>query len=231
MGGSRLGQESRLDDGRKRLVVAHLPLASEIAARLHRRHGLQVPLEDLEAYARAGLVDAARRFDPARGIAFPLFAHYRITGAIWDGVRRMGWRIRQRSDARFAEYANDYLEGLAGERPQGEEGLARSLEGRTGALAVIFVAVQDGMQEDVLDENEQGALRRLERAQLSQGLARSLKRLPARERLLFQGLYRDGRSLRDVAADLGVSQAWASRLHRKTIEELRTRLAAEGLLS
>ncbi|MBM4321474.1 MAG: sigma-70 family RNA polymerase sigma factor [Deltaproteobacteria bacterium] len=234
--GAGQGEPSRLECGREQLVLDHLPLVGRIVARLRRRHGLQAPLEDLEAYARAGLVEAARRFDPARGIDFAVFAQYRVTGALWDGIREMGWQVRRRGEARFAELANAYLEEVAGERPHGVERVAGALEERTGSLAVIFVAAQHGTRPDELpeelpDEAEPGALRKLERAQLTLGLQRTLQQLPQRERRLFEALYHEGRQLQDIAAELGCSKGWASRLHRRTIEKLRSRLWEGGLIS
>jgi RNA polymerase sigma factor for flagellar operon FliA len=41
-------------------------------------------------------MQAAERFDPARGVAFTTFAYYRIRGAILDSLRRDPERGRLR---------------------------------------------------------------------------------------------------------------------------------------
>jgi RNA polymerase sigma factor (sigma-70 family) len=46
--------------------------------------------EDLFGYAYLGLVEAANRFDPSRGVPFDAFATFRIRGAIYDGLKKMG---------------------------------------------------------------------------------------------------------------------------------------------
>ncbi len=43
--------------------------------------------EDFEGYALLGLVKAAQRFDPARGVKFATYADLKIRGAVLDGVR------------------------------------------------------------------------------------------------------------------------------------------------
>src|SRR5256886_17290706 len=53
------------------LVERHLPLVYSAA---RRYAGSGEPLEDLVQAGSVGLVAAARRFDPARGIPFPAFA-------------------------------------------------------------------------------------------------------------------------------------------------------------
>lgn len=217
-----------LGPGRESLVTEHLGLASRVASELRRRHELSAPLEDLEAYARSGLVEAARRYDPARGVPFASFARYRVIGAMWDGVRRMGWRPRTRGRARFEACANKYLEELSTQRPEGSCELARSLEQRSGSLVVIYLAAHDGAAEDIPDQGP-AALPQLERAQLSIGLKRAIDQLPARERRLLRALYYEGRPLNEVARELGISHGWACRLHRKVVDRLR-RLLRKGCL-
>src|SRR6266404_5239797 len=47
-----------------------------------------VDVDNLEAAGVLGLVEAANRFEPERGIAFKTFAYTRIRGAIYDELRR-----------------------------------------------------------------------------------------------------------------------------------------------
>ncbi len=214
-----------------RQVQQHMKLARRIVARLRGRHGLPMDREDLEAYALAGLVEAARRYDPARGAAFATFAYYRITGAVWDGVRVMGYAPRRPRQARFEEGASAYLAECVGEQANDTAGAARAFQSRSSSLAVIYVAAQEGCERAVPDPREPGALKRIERAQLSVGLRPALKRLPPRERRLLEGVYFEGRRLKDVAAELGISLPWASRLHRRAVDTLRRCLRKEGLIT
>ncbi len=209
------------------LVSANLPLARGMAAGLKARHGLSIPVEDLEGYAMAGLVEAAARFDPARGVPFEAYARYRITGAMWDGVRQMGWRPRRRHRARFEERSNDYLEAAAVRDQEKDPALA--LSDRASDLAVIFIASLDLTPETSSDAPS--ARDRMELHQLRVGLRRAIDKLPPREQTIMRGLYGEGRSMKDVAAALGLSLSWTSRLHTQTIQRLRRLLRTQGLLS
>jgi RNA polymerase sigma factor (sigma-70 family) len=49
-------------------------------------------LDDLRSFGGEGLLDAARRFDPGRGVPFEYWAQLQIRSAILDGVRRADMR-------------------------------------------------------------------------------------------------------------------------------------------
>src|SRR5581483_674520 len=69
-----------------------------------------------------GLAQAARSFDPARGIAFDRFASTRIRGALLDELRGRDWASRSvRSRARGLQAANEELTGRLGRAPSPDE--------------------------------------------------------------------------------------------------------------
>lgn len=75
-------------DDVEELVAAHLWIARVHAQLYRKRHGHRAPpLDDLIQYGALGLLEAARRFDPARGAKFSTFATWRVPHAIEDGVR------------------------------------------------------------------------------------------------------------------------------------------------
>src|SRR5580698_9565045 len=68
-----------------------LPLVDRIARAIARRVGeAHATLDDLCAFGREGLLDAARAFDERRGVPFDGWASLRIRSAMIDGVRRWG---------------------------------------------------------------------------------------------------------------------------------------------
>jgi RNA polymerase sigma factor (sigma-70 family) len=69
------------------LAVAHVSLVYAIARRIRRGLPAQVDIDDLVAAGHVGLVEAAARFDPSKGVLFRTFAGYRIHGAIVDSLR------------------------------------------------------------------------------------------------------------------------------------------------
>ena len=70
--------------------------------------------KDIQGWAELGLVEAANSFDPTRGVQFKTFAYYRIRGAIYDGLRKMGWYPKgQYRQMRFEMAANEYLKDVS----------------------------------------------------------------------------------------------------------------------
>jgi hypothetical protein len=70
---------------------AELTLVDEVARSLARRVPTFVAtFDDLRALGLEGLLDAARRFDPARGVPFAQWARVRVRSTILNGVRCAG---------------------------------------------------------------------------------------------------------------------------------------------
>jgi RNA polymerase sigma factor for flagellar operon FliA len=85
-----------------------------IARKVKRTLGAAIELDDLVGYGSKGLVEAAERFDGRAGVAFTTFAYYRIRGAMYDGIRAMGWYSRaDYARYRAEERANQYLQAQA----------------------------------------------------------------------------------------------------------------------
>jgi len=68
-------------------VVSHLPLVYTQARWFVKKIPPQVEFDELVSAGTIGLIEAARKFDPTRGIEFSTYAHPRIRGAICDELR------------------------------------------------------------------------------------------------------------------------------------------------
>jgi RNA polymerase sigma-B factor len=80
----------RLEE-RDQLVMTHLRLAETLARGfVSDADGL----EDLRQVAAIGLVKAANRYDPARGVPFPAYAIPVIRGELRHHLRDRGWPVR-----------------------------------------------------------------------------------------------------------------------------------------
>jgi RNA polymerase sigma factor for flagellar operon FliA len=90
------------------LVEKHLSLVQAIARKVKKTLNASIEVDDLIGYGSKGLVEAAERFDARHGVAFTTFAYYRIRGAMYDGLRAMGWYSR-------ADYARYRAEERANE--------------------------------------------------------------------------------------------------------------------
>ena len=66
------------------LIEEHLPLVKHIVFQVAVHFPRHVEREELARAGALGLVEAARRYDGARGVPFERFAAQRIRGAILD---------------------------------------------------------------------------------------------------------------------------------------------------
>ena len=71
------------------LAERYLGLVIPIARSFQKRLPSSVDFDDLVGAGNLGLVEAARRFNPAQGTSFAAFAQHRIRGAITDSLRRI----------------------------------------------------------------------------------------------------------------------------------------------
>jgi RNA polymerase sigma factor (sigma-70 family) len=71
-----------LTEEQRELAVNYLPMARQLARRLHSTWPFH--REELESTAYMALVEAAQTFDPSRGVGFGTYARHRIRGALRD---------------------------------------------------------------------------------------------------------------------------------------------------
>src|SRR4051812_48918073 len=76
------------------LVVSHIGLVKALASRLAQRVPAHIELNELVSVGMMGLVEAARRYQPALGVPFDAFARRRVHGAMVDSLRGMDWAPR-----------------------------------------------------------------------------------------------------------------------------------------
>ena len=93
------------------LVEDHVSLVRYLATRLSAKLPPSIEVDDLVGAGMLGLIDAAEKFDPSRGIRFRTYAERRIRGAILDHLRSLDWAPRSlRRRARELESALVQLE-------------------------------------------------------------------------------------------------------------------------
>lgn len=214
-----------------------LDLVEAIARRVAREVGGSAELADLLSYGREGLLDAARRFDPARGVPFRGYASFRVRGAIIDGVRRSSRLPRRAHErlngllaaARTSEGA--YEDAVAPAAPgatqaDAERALGEHLAAMATAMAVGLLAqtgfTEEGERVPVASADDPEAA--LGRAELLAVVKAAIAELPPDEEELVRRHYLEGERFDHVAAELGLSKSWASRLHTRAIKRLSARL-------
>ncbi len=88
-----------------RRIVAGLPFVEALARRVAASMPNSIDIGDLVQDGVIGLIDAANRFDEARGIKFETFAERRVRGAMIDALRRDAWPRGVRRQRRELEAA------------------------------------------------------------------------------------------------------------------------------
>jgi RNA polymerase sigma factor for flagellar operon FliA len=212
-------------------VKEHEGFVRNIAGRVRKELDLHCELDDLVAWGFQGLIEARARFDSSRGVQFGTFAHYRVRGAVIDGVRKMAYLSRRAHIARkVAEAADDLLEHEAATRAASPEARAdvqqtvQAIDDVLGKLTAAFVIASVGQDDSASPEP---ADEQLIRADESVRVREAVAKLPEREAKVVRGLYFEGRLLDDVAKELGVSKSWASRIHTKALALMKGSLSAE----
>jgi RNA polymerase sigma factor for flagellar operon FliA len=216
---------------------AHLELVEVLARQTARALGAGVDMDDLRSFGREGLLDAARKFDAARGVPFRGYANFRVRGAIIDGVRstsQLPRRVHEKLNGlsaglRVSEGAAEDVFGAQpapGSRAAAERALGDHLAAMATAIAAGLIAPsaagEDGerIQVSTADNPEQA----VERAQLLGLVAEAIQELPEQEAELVRRHYLEGERFDHVAQSLGLSKSWASRLHTRAMQRLSKRL-------
>jgi RNA polymerase sigma factor FliA len=215
---------------RDQLILTNRHLVRPIARRLHFSIGKSVALEDLVAYGDKGLVQAASRFDRTRGIPFAAFARCRIKGSIVDGIRAhslLSRRAYERLRTNQARPANDTGSELSQARDLPAKGDGDDWRLEIAEPAETFHDARwNGRRMAHLPVAEDDSLEVLAAAEI--------RRLPKRERRLFQLCYYEGKTLTEAGHEMGNGRSWASRLHAGGLATLRAaidRRASQSLPS
>ena len=208
------------------LIKSHLAYAHAIAAEIARKLPPELERIDIEGAAELGLVEAANSFDPTRGVQFKTFAYYRIKGAVYDGLRKIGWYPKgQYQQMRFAVAANEYLKDRFSEpqRSASPETQLQDLKDVTANLLSCYMLSLEAIPlepEDQRASAEEIVVRDQEKA----NLRRSLARLPEINRRVLEMFYFDDLTMEDIGQKLSLSKSWVCRVHAKSLELLRKQL-------
>lgn len=224
-----LGEDSAV------ILQKYGPYVRSLAAGVRKQFSASLELDELIAYGQVGLLEAANRFDARVGANFLTFAHYRIRGAIFDGLRKMG--VLRGADARSAyisERAGAYLGNLS-DREQGGGNRStrfgddiREISDAVTGLAMVFATSLDASEGLQLVDDSLPVDQRLEVEQLKERVKAAIEKLPETERKLLQGYYYQGKTLEEAGGEIGLSKSWASRLHARAVEKLKEILDEEN---
>lgn len=202
----------------------YMPTVRRMAVAVQRGLGVTddtVEVDDLVQFGWVGLLEASQRFDPARGTDFRWYAHRRIQGAIFDGLRKLA-RLPRRAHRllRMAECQ----QGISGPSIDGLE--AALVGGRLQAWGGFLLThspypVQHDMPASPSPEELAHESRRFARVQAR------IDALPELEREIVRRHLFRGEPLSSIACELGISRTWAWRVLTRACQDVARSVAAE----
>ncbi|MCB2413063.1 sigma-70 family RNA polymerase sigma factor [Demequina sp. TTPB684] len=219
------------------LVIDNMGLARRIARRFAGSVG---DPHDLGQVALLGLVKAAKRFDPDRGYPFQAFASITISGEVKRYLRDSGWAVRPprpvqelaiavttalpelEQTLQHAPRSAELAEHLGVERQEVEEAIASA----RGAFTVSLDRLGDGGMagEHSIEDLAEGSIAAID-------IHRAVASLPERDQKVLAMRFADGRTQREIAKALNVSQMQISRTITKSLARLRAALEEPALRS
>jgi RNA polymerase sigma-B factor len=235
--------ESERANALETVTLLHMPLARALA---HRYSGKGLDREDLEQVAFLALLKAIQRFDLSKPTEFGAYATPTITGELRRHFRDHGWLVRPPRELQerrqLVTDTRSRLEQRLGHDPDAGElatELDLSLESVKEAQvastnlrpASLDTTTSDGGRPvlDLLDARGDPA----GDPALDEGIVvrSALERLPARDQRLVELRFGGDMTQAEIADSMGLSAMQVSRLLRRTLDELRRQLTAEGMVS
>ena len=230
------------DEGRDELILQHMPLVKYLVGRIMPQLPAHLDQQDLLSAAMIGLINAADRFDPLRGVLFKTFAEQHIRGTILDELRSYDVLSRSMRDKyKRLERQVTALEHVLGRNPTSEEvaqALDMGLEGYYGLLDDVhvfsFISLDDSWDDeegnalslaDVLSANEaKSPQQQVMMMQMTAALGVAIDSLPEKERLAVTLYYNEDLNLKEIGEALGLTESRISQILSQAMVRLRGKL-------
>ena len=227
----------QISDNSEALVMQHLGLVKRVALHLKVRIPPFMELDELIQVGMIGLLEAARAFNPDKGVDFENFALSRVRGAILDEVRQLSYLPRSavafnKSESRatdalatelgraptqieLAEHLGDDIESFHKKRGNASRFETFSME--VVADEVMGIADERARQPEVI----------VEHADFMRAVTQAIAELPERDQLLMQLYYVEELNLKEIGEIVGVTESRVSQLLTTTVKKLRATLQIE----
>ncbi len=218
-----------------------MPLVELVVKRMVSQVPSFMTKEDMTSAAMVGLIDAANKYDPSKGVKFRTFAEHRVRGAILDEMRKLDW---------FSRSMRDKQNQLTQTMLRLERQLGRSAEDHemASALNITLDEYHDLLGEvshlgcvslhETLDHSEEGRsfldnlediagpemAEVIEKQEMTRILADILEELSEKERLVIALYYYEELTQKEIAEVMSLSEGRVSQLHSQALLKLRVKL-------
>ncbi len=217
---------------RDALILENMSLVKHILGKMACELPNKVDLDNLKAAGILGLVEAANRYDPTRGIPFSTFAYNRIRGEIYDELRRN------------CPYPQEMLERMARIRnamqvlppPISIDSLSAFTGMTEDTVTSCLAAIRQGRVlswDEIPDPHANKTARavsapeaRIEGIERKEMLIEAIARLPEQERLTVTLYITEDLRLKEIGVVLGLSESRVSRLLAAALFNIREYLRA-----
>jgi RNA polymerase sigma factor for flagellar operon FliA len=235
-------QRQPLADSQRDRIAAGLPFVESLARRVASSMPHSIEIGDLVQDGMLGLIDAACRFDEARGIKFETFAERRVRGAMIDALRRDAWPRGVRRQRRELEAAREELRRELGAEPSLADLAARigSDEARLGRTIVRINTIESTAPLSAGDNVDGSTLpaalvpseppapdAAYEEREVRDRIRAAIASLPPRERKVIGMYYYAEATMKEIGLEIGVNESRVSQLHARAIQRLRKALGAD----
>jgi RNA polymerase sigma factor FliA len=226
------------------LILQHVPFVKYHAYRLAAQLPSSVEIDDLINAGVLGLMDAAAKFDPSRGVKFKTYAELRIRGAMIDGLRELDWVPQAvRRKGKELREARERLQHQLGREVDDQEvcreigmdikelhELREQLSGRSIGTFCESPNQAEGENqvEYYPDSLSNGPHFQFQKQELRKILAGAIDQLDPKERLVVSLYYFEELTMKEIGAVLGVKEARVSQIHTKAVIHLRRKLTNSG---
>jgi RNA polymerase sigma factor for flagellar operon FliA len=223
-------------------IVAGLGFVESLARRMAASMPHSIDIGDLVQDGMLGLIDAAHRFDEARGIKFETFAERRVRGAMIDALRRDAWPRGVRRQRRELEAAREALRKELGCEPSLADLAARvgSDEKRLGRTIVRINTIESTSPLAAPEKMDESSLPAVlvpsepdspdaayEKAETAEKVRAAIDALPWRERKVIALYYYGDVTMKQIGTAIGVNESRVSQLHARAIRRLRGALGEQ----
>ncbi len=243
-GGKGIGIYDRMsaDQKRDKLVKDNLQLVNFIVSRLAIGLPTWIDKRDLISSGVIGLIDAAKGYDPKKGIKFTTYASSRVKGAIIDELRNLDWvprSIRDKSKQiesailelieKLGRFPNDAeVVDILGWDEEKYNKSIRQISGTTLlSLDEIITTSPAGdtiTRLDTLKGEGENPLKDIERKELVDNIVEIISGLSEQERLVIALYYYEELTLKEIGMVIKVSESRISQIHTTAILKIRARL-------